>query len=297
VFYDATTNQIHVRKVPGTTYVSTMLVAALTQQLDDQHFGVERVDNPSAFGDSTIGLTTLVVGDGGRVAAAWLGQADPTAQDQALQEAAGRSGNFNNPSVVPHALASWLYLPYDTGPTYTDDAVTSTSSKSLDALFENPPDGSAQVLTPNRYQAEITQLDVATPKADGKVEVSGTGGALYLQDMLGAVVKDDALRAAMTRYRGDSLVAWKVGKQTCVRLDVSTGTSAIGPMRAALADWAGKTDGKVSLQPDAKRPGKQVVRLDVCDPSSGGGSGSTTTTTAPSGPGGGSVDPDPGSPY
>ncbi len=151
-------------------------------------------------------------------------------------------------------------------------------------------------MTSNRYQAGIHQLAVATPKADGKVDASGTFGAFYLQEVLGAVVTGDPLQAAMNRYAGDAMVTWKDGKRSCIRLDVSTGTNQIEPMRSALAEFAKQTDGTVSLQKDTKRPGRQVVRLDLCDPSTSGGSGATTTTTAPAGPGGGSVAPDTGSP-
>ncbi len=295
-FYDAKANVIHVRAVQGTTYVSAMLVKSLTEQLDDQHFTVASLGDSKGFGDDTIGPTTLIVGDGVRIASQWLGTQDQLKADQAFQEQSRRTGTFNDPSQVPQALARWLILPLDTGVTYTSDAVTSTSSTQLDALFENPPDGSAQIVTSNRYQAGIHQLAVATPKADGKVDASGTFGAFYLQEVLGAVVTGDPLQAAMNRYAGDAMVTWKDGKRSCIRLDVSTGTNQIEPMRSALAEFAKQTDGTVSLQKDTKRPGRQVVRLDLCDPSTSGGSGATTTTTAPAGPGGGSVAPDTGSP-
>ena len=295
-FYDAKANVIHVRAVPGTTYVSAMVVASLTEQLDDQHFTAASLGDSKEFGDDTIGPTTLIIGDGLRIEMMWLRTQSQLKVDQAFQEQAARTGASSDPLRVPVALAQWLFLPADVGGTYTSDAVTSTSSAQLDALFENPPDGSAQVLTPNRYQAGIRQLAVATPKADGKVDASGTFGAFFLQEMLGAVVTGDPLQAAMTRYAGDSLVTWKSGKGYCSRLDVSTGTNQIEQMRSAMAAFAKQTNGTVTLQKDALRPGRQVVRLDQCEPDATDGSGSTTTTTAPSGPGGGSVAPDTGSP-
>ena len=88
--------------------------------------------------------------------------------------------------------------------------------------------------------------------------------------------------AASTGTRG---VTWANGPQSCVRMDVTTGDSDPGNMRRALTEWSTKFDGKVSMQPDAKRPGKQVVRLDVCSQQSDGGGSGSTTTSIPASPG------------
>ena len=206
-FYDPVSKVVHVRAVPATTYVSTMIVSNLTQQLDDQHFDVARLGDSKGFGDDTIGPATLIGGDGARVGALWLATQPQLKVDQATLEQIQRSGSANDQSLVPLALSKWLELPFEYGVTNTRDAVTSTSSAQLDALFRNPPDGSAQVLTSNRYEAGIQQLPVATPKVDGPVEVSGTFGAFYLQEVLAPVVSvrptsssDDTLRG---RFLGD----------------------------------------------------------------------------------------------
>lgn len=296
-FYDATTNQLHVRAVPGTTYVKAMIVVGLTRQLDDQHFELARMTASKALGDDIIGLRTLAEGDGLRVAYHWL-KTQPASEQLGVQsEARARVGLAADPTKVPIALAGWLGLPSDVGVNYTQGLVTTTTSSPLDTAFRTPPDGSAQVVSIGRYQGGVAQLPVAIPKADGKAVTQGTFGQQFLDDTLLNVVPNRVRNLAINGYSGDALVAWKDGSRSCVRLDVSTGDSDPANMRAALTQWAAKRDGKVSMQPDAKRPGSQVIRLDVCD-QAGGGTGTTTTTMAPAGPGTGSRGPTTtGSPY
>jgi len=278
VFYDTVHNIIHVRAVPASPYLSAVLVVGLTQQLDDQHFTTDAVASPSAYGDATFGLDTLVGGDAWRVAAAWAGTQSPGAQDQIDAELKARRGDDTDTAKVPAVLSSWLRFPADHGVTYTANLVTGSSSAPLDAVFGDPPDGSAQVLSPARVAARIDQLPVTTPKVDGKVDSSGTLGRFFLEGTLAPLVHDDVLGLAMNGYRGDTLVAYENPEgASCVRLDVTTGDSSPDNMRKALTTWASQRNGAVTSVTDPARPGRKLVRLDVCG--GGGGSPDTTTTT------------------
>ncbi len=282
-FYDTTTNTLHVRATPATPYLSAMLVVSLTEQLDDQHFTTDRIADPPAFGDGVIGLRTLVEGDGWRVANAWVNSRPPKEQSQAQAELKARRGGDADTKRVPAALADWLRLPANVGPSFTSNLVTATSSAPLNAAFKAPPDGSAQVTSPGRFQAPVAQLAVAVPDVDGKVDASGTFGQFMLNEFLDGVASDRVLSLAMNGYRGDTLVAYEKGSRSCVRLDVSTGDSSPTNMRAALGAWATQRDGKVTLVPDAAHKGRKLVRLDVCTPGSDDSGSTTTTTTGPSG--------------
>ena len=285
-FYDPTTNVLHVRAVAATPYLKAMLVAGLTEQLDDQHFGLDRMDDATGFGDGIIGLRTLAEGDGLRIAGRWLGGQSLADQRAATAEALARRRAGGAQSAVPSALQNWLSLPTEVGASYTNNLVTSTTSSPLDSAFRNPPDGSAQVVAIGRYQSPVPQLSVSVPKADHPANASGTFGSFYLNEVLEGVVSDHVLALALAGYRGDSMVTWTNGPQWCVRMDVSTGDADPKNMRSALTEWTTKRDGKVSMQPDSKRPGEQVVRLDVCGQQPGGGSGSTTTSSSiPTSPG------------
>lgn len=291
-FYDATANELHVRAVPATPYLSAMLVSKLTEELDDQHFGLERMNEATGLGDSVIGLRMLTTGDGLRIAYQWLKGQPFDVQNAVASEARSRAGTAPDPLKVPPALADWLILPSDLGVTFTQGLVTMTTAAPLDAAFRNPPDGAAQAQSIGRYQAGIAQLPVALPKADGAATAQGTFGQLFVDAVLDSVVPDDERKLAMNGYSGDALVAWKSGSGSCVRLDISTGDTDPAKMLSVFSEWAKKRDGKATLQPDAKRPGSKVVRLDVCDSNSdSGGTGSTTTTTAPAGGGGGQQGP------
>lgn len=281
VFYDTVHNIVHVRAVPATPYLSTMLVVGLTEELDDQHFTTDRIATPSAYGDSDFGMMTLVGGDAWRIASLWASSRPDDEQRRIKDELQARRGQDADSSKVPSALASWLRYPADSGVNFTLDLVTSASSAPLDSVFRNPPDGSAQVLAPGRIAAGIDQLPVAVPGVDGKVTSSGTFGRMFIEAFLSPVVPDDVLSLALDGYRGDTLVAYqKKGSGSCIRLDVTTGDSAPDNMRRALGSWAAQRSGTVSLVADSLRPGHKVVRLDAC---SGGGSSSDTTTTTTGG--------------
>ena len=164
-FYDPVTNELHVRAVPATPYLSTMLVVSLTEQLDDQHFTVDRVARPSGFGDGVIGLRTLLEGDGWRVANLWINRQSAADRSRAEDELKARRGGDANTSRVPAALSDWLRIPIQDGVSFTSDLVTSTSSSPLDAAFRHPPDGAAQITSPARL-----------PSADSPASGRDTGG-------------------------------------------------------------------------------------------------------------------------
>ena len=276
-FYDDVTNVLHVRAVPATPYVSASLVASLTEQLDDQHFTTDRVGPASGLGDPYLGLRTLVVGDGQRLASLWATSQSPTAQDEVTKEGQARFGSTNNPADVPPTLGEWLAFPSNKGGIYAASLVTSTSSAGLDAAFVTPPDGSAQAMDLNRFLSHVTQVPVQVPPADAPSAATGTLGKFFLAHALANVVDTTPLDAAMGTYAGDSLSAWETGGRACVRLDVSTGLSDPVSMNSALSNWAKKAKGTVTSIDDPLHPGQKLLRLDVCNPSSS----SPPTTTAP----------------
>lgn len=282
VFYDTVHNIIHVRATPATPYLSTMLVVGLTEQLDDQHFTTDEIANPSAYGDADFGMMTLVGGDAWRIAAAWANTRPTAEQAQITAELGARRGDDTDTSKVPSALSSWLRYPADHGVRFTLNLVTASSAAPLDAVFADPPDGSAQVLSPARIAAKIPQLPVAKPKVEGKVTSSGTFGRFFLESVLGPLVSEDTLTLAMNGYRGDTLVTYdRDDDASCVRMDITTGESSPENMRKAVTAWADERDGTVSLVADPSRSGRKLVRLDVC--TGGGGNTGSTTTTTPAG--------------
>ncbi len=277
VFYDPTHAVVHVRPVPATPYVSAMLVVGLVEALDDQHFDTGPVAAPDGYGDTTFGLATLAGGDAWRIAATWADEQSTDDQMRIRDELQARRGNDSDTSVVPSALATWLRYPADSGVRFTANMVTATSSGPLDAAFRNPPDGSAQVQSPARFTAHIDQLAVAVPDVDGDVVSEGTFGRLFLEAFLGPVAPDDIVARAMSGYRGDTLVAYEsADRGSCVRVDVTTGDAEPDSMHDALDAFAAQRDGAVVLVDDPDRPGRELVRLDLC---AGGGSDPDRTTT------------------
>lgn len=292
VFYDSAHAIVHVRAVPATPYLSTMLVVGLTQELDDQHFDTDAVARPSAYGDATFGLATLAGGDAWRIAAAWADTLSADDQIRLRDELSARRGNDGDTSRVPSALAGWLRYPADAGVRFTANMVTARSSGPLDAAFRSPPDGSAQVLSPGRFTAPIDQLEVATPDVDGEVLSSGTFGQFFLESFLRPVVPDAPLDRALSGYRGDTLVAYSSsGSGACIRMDITTGDSPPDNMFDAVDAFAAQREGTTRLVDDPDRPDAKLVRLDLC---AGGGSDSddtTTTTQGETGPGSPSTGP------
>lgn len=285
VFYDPVTQVASVRAVPATPYLSAMLVVELTETLDDQHFDTAAVASPVDYGDPTFGPATLAGGDAWRIASQWADTQSMDDQVRIRDELVARRGHVGDTARVPSALAEWLRYPAENGVRFTAGMVTSNSSGPLDAAFRNPPDGSAQVLSPIRFTNGTAQLPVAVPSVDGDVVSSGTFGRLFLEAALGPVVPDEVVARALNGYRGDTLVAYDSSDAgSCIRLDITTGDAPPDSMHDAVGTFAAERDGTVTLVDDPDRSGRELVRLDLC---SGGGSSpdSTTTTTPGAAPG------------
>lgn len=277
-FYDPVTDVLHVRAVGDTPYVSASLVAALTEQLDDQHFDVSEMDTPKGLGDDVIGLRSLVVGDGQRVASVWIHGRSMDDQASIDEEAQARFGAAQDPGAVPPALSAWLATPAKLGGGFTSRLVTRSSSKPLDHAFTTPPDGSAAVVLTDRYVDGVGQLPVPVPEADGPDTAHGTLGYVILSHAFAGVVEETKVFAAMDTYRGDAMVAWKAGGRSCVRVDLSTGDIPGTLLQEVVRTWAAQADGKVELVKGTAASGRQLIRLTVCTP---GSSDSTTTTEPP----------------
>lgn len=282
-FYDPVTNVLHVKEVPDSPYVSASLVAALTEQLDDQHFTVDAMDTPKNLGDDIIGMRSMVVGDGQRIADLWVNEQSPDDQNAIREEAQARFGAARTPDKVPSALSAWLALPARHGGEFTTQLVTASTSMPLNHAFAAPPDGSASLLVANRFQDGIAQLTVATPKADGPDTAHGTLGYLLLSHVFANVVESSKVTAAMDSYRGDALVAWKSESRSCTRIDVSTGTASNTQLRQVMKAWADKASGTLETVPGPKGTNQTLLRLTVCTPgNSDSPTTSAPTTTAPS---------------
>jgi hypothetical protein len=86
-FYDHTTKQVYLQGTQIGPFVTEVLAGELTQAIDDQHFGLAALAQPSGSDESQLSSRTLSIGDAVRVASIYRDSLSPEDQASADSEA------------------------------------------------------------------------------------------------------------------------------------------------------------------------------------------------------------------
>lgn len=233
-FYDPESKELVVRGTSPTPFVRSVLVHELTHALEDQHFDLNRED----LGDeATIGFEALAEGSALRIEDRY--RRSLSRQERREAERAEEKFGQGVPEDIPEVIQLAFSFPYVYGPDLVGSILRAGGQSRLDAAFADPPVSSEQVLDPRRYLRDDEPRSVPVPKADRDAFDDGEIGELFLILMLRAELDDDVARGASRGWGGDSYVAWRDGRRTCVRMRFVMDTPKDTlELTEALRDWA-----------------------------------------------------------
>jgi hypothetical protein len=143
-------------------------------------------------------------------------------------------------------LVELLLAPYELGQTLVSGL---DSESDVDALFEDPPESTEQVLDPAAFAADEQPVTVPIPAADGVVVDEGTLGALMLYLMVFESVGATEGTSLASGWGGDAYVVYDDGDQVCVTLDVvGDSASETAAIASTLRSFAAASDADASVE-------------------------------------------------
>ncbi len=239
-FYDSESDDLVVRGEELTPALRTTIVHEFTHALQDQHFDIDRKDLDDRDDESAEGLTGLVEGDAVRVEQLYLDSLTNREQREAARSESEMAGSIGKD--IPRILVQLVAFPYIVGPEFARTVVRRGGQRRLDEAFAAPPTTSEQLLHPETFLAGEVAVATEAPQADGEKIDEGVLGELGLLLVLSS--GGSAGAAAAQGWGGDRYVAWRDGKNTCVRTRISMDTlQDDAELRKALDALAGERDG------------------------------------------------------
>ena len=163
-FYDPDTQMMNVIPMVGDTpgdelsiTEQIIFVHEYTHALQDQHFGLDSLDDPAvtAVPDRSLALTALVEGDASAAMQLYTQEVmtrNPLAALGLLAEGA-MSGTLTLPPGTPDVLGRELLFPYEQGLNFMIALTSDGSWDAVNAAYANPPTTSEQIMHPEKYLA------------------------------------------------------------------------------------------------------------------------------------------------
>jgi hypothetical protein len=272
-YYDPKTKRATVRGEQLDVATKVTLAHELTHALQDQHFGLEKLQRTARRKHGSAALTALVEGDAVRVQQLYAAQL-PSAE-RAAYAASGSSGAEDalreaRAAGVPDSLVVLFQSPYALGPLMLEFVQAAKGGHAIDGLFRHPPTADSAFLTPSTLVDGSTVTNVSPPalqageRADGKPDVFGSF-ALYL--ILAARSDPVAALAVSDGWAGDAMITFTRNDTTCVRASFAGRTPEAGTaIFGALRDWvASGTPGAADVQQDGS-----LTSFTACDPGAAG---------------------------
>lgn len=158
--------------------------------LQDQHFDLLAVqgDLDELSDDQYLAISALIEGD------ASVGQVLYLIENPGLLRALqDELENFESPSLdaAPLFYAETLLFPYDQGATFVAAIYETGGWASVDAMYDNPPVSTEQILHPDKYLDGEMPIDVEVQDPTG---VLGEGWVVFDDNVMGQFIIDVFLR-------------------------------------------------------------------------------------------------------
>jgi len=255
-FYDQDTKKMVIRGEDlGDTDVRVTVVHELTHALQDQHFGLTKLQNATKSSGEDFALTTLVEGD-----AVWVEEdyvaTLPQAEQDAYYTAAGSTGADSpegstraTPEVgsgvdVSPILDHIFSAPYDLGYGFVDYLRSGGSTKAVDRALRHPPPSDEQVLDPVALLGHEHPVAPPVPRLEAGETRRGRSdelGVLTLYFLLASRLDPRTALAAVTGWKGDAYVGFTRDDQPCIRAAIATDDPRDAKeLTAALEQWTAK---------------------------------------------------------
>ncbi len=284
-FYDSRTRRVTVRGRNLDDATAVTLAHELTHVLQDQHFGLRRLQRKAARSGSEFATLALIEGDANDIMYQYLAELGSSAQRGFTRAAeagsAGLAGAPETPGGAGEVLSTTFQAPYVLGMSMVMLIRSRGGNRAVDELFRTPRLTDSSFLSPHRLLRSEPVATVPTPMLgpderapdEGEPDERGPDegardalepfGAFSLYVMLASRIDLlDALLAA-DGWNGDAKVAYDRAGTSCVRVSVA-GRSAAASARiaAALTEWA-------ALMPPGAATVEAVdptVTFSSCDP-------------------------------
>jgi hypothetical protein len=252
-FYDPQTGELVVRQGGADLTLNDRIVLAheLDHALTDQALGIPLPDDlRPGQEDADLAAAALVEGDATLLmhlyaASAPFGEQfeglDPSAITEAIEAQADLAG-------LPPYLAMELTFPYEEGLRFVCDLYRRGGWEAVNRAYDDPPDGTAEVLSPVLYEEGFTPVDPSVPPSPGppwRPAAIGQLGAAQLLWLLEAPGGETSralatARAAAEAWAGGEMRLWTrgTGSALAVRLAERPGRERLC---AAIQEWYGSS--------------------------------------------------------
>ena len=253
-FYEDDTKKMVVRGQDlDDTDVRVTVVHELTHALQDQHFGLTKLQNATESSGEDFALTTLVEGD-----AVWVEEDYVATLPQAEQDAyyaavgsAGAAPEVGSPAEGSPILDYFFTAPYDLGYWFVDYLRTGGartgghrvggSTTGIDRALRHPPLSDEQVLDPVAFLEHDRPNAPRAPKLEAGETKRGHSdelGVLTLYFLLSSRLDPRTALAAVTGWKGDRYVGFTRDDQPCIRAAIATDDPLEAKeLTAALEQW------------------------------------------------------------
>ncbi|MGZ4151774.1 MAG: hypothetical protein ACXVP3_04955, partial [Actinomycetota bacterium] len=227
------------------------LAHELTHALDDQHFGLLRLDALSAecADEAFQAALALAEGDAVYVMVAYA------RQYLTLEQQLGIVGSGSSTATMAPFVLRLETWPYTAGQAFVQSLVTSGGEAAVDRAFRHLPASTAQILHPSSYPSNVP-VPVDIPQLAAKL---GHGwrdldveevGAAWLSILLGLRIDQDRATAAVDGWKGGIYRAWTDGSDVAVELRTTWASrDAANRFASAMGEWLAAGDGTATVEP------------------------------------------------
>jgi hypothetical protein len=221
------------------------LAHELTHALDDQHFGLMRLDELASDceDEGFQAALALAEGDATYVMIAYAQRYLTLEEQLRMAEDSGSMADDIAPFIV--RLQTW---PYTAGMGFVQSLVADGGERAVDAAFRHPPVSTEQIIDPSAYPEDApVPVDVPqlAPRLGGDwrdLDVQITG-ASWLSILLGLRIDQARAEAAVEGWEGGIYRAWSDGNDVAVVLRTTwNGHDAASRFAQAMDDWLTNTD-------------------------------------------------------
>ena len=263
--YSPKAKHVFVRGANLTPDVRVVLAHELTHALQDQYFGLSRLDNDDSGAGTA--FRALAEADATRVEDSYV-DALPSADAKAFEDTRSKQSKQADVPDVPEALVDDLAFPYVFGPAFVAALEDRGGNDAVNAAFHNPPQSEAQIVDPQSYLAGVTVTKVPAPalkSGQSRIDKPHDVGQVSLLEALGDRLPYDQAWGALKAWTGDQGLTYRENGKVCFAGDTALKDAAgADTYEAAAKAWA-------ATMPAASvvRLSPTVVDLHSCDPGPG----------------------------
>jgi hypothetical protein len=260
-YYDTITGMLKFTGSASPTPIERITLAhELTHAIDDQRFGLERLDRLGAEcrDEDSAAATALVEGNATFFMLRWA-QTFLTAAEQVQ---VGIEAAQQNPSTegIPDFIIRLQSFPYEQGMAFVSALDSRGGLDEVDQAFEDMPASTEQIIHPERYPNDaptpVDVQDLSAELGEGWKDIDVmTIGEEWLKIALGLRLDASEAAAAAAGWDGGTYRAWSNGDDTAVVLSTVWDTANDAAEFAdAMNAWIAETDGSATvLEPQGTR--------------------------------------------